>query len=117
MLLFLASNLSFFHLSFAWSVLAKLHWCDDRKHANRVSKYRRFRHELLDCQAPMPIDGIDAFEVSNNLAVNVYELGGDQGIYPLRSSTLEGARDVIDLLFIEEDENQHYRSSKAIKAH
>ena len=38
----------------------------------------------------------------------VYELGGDQGIYPLRASTLESARDVIDLLFIEEDERQHY---------
>ena len=89
-------------------MLAKLHWCDDKRIANRVSKYRAFRHELIDCQAPMPIDGIDAFEVSNNLAVNVYELGGDQGIYPLRSSTLESARDVIDLLFIEEDERQHY---------
>ena len=56
----------------------------------------------------MPIDGIDAFEVSNKLAVNVYELGEDEGIYPLRTSTYENARDTIDLLFIEEGEEQHY---------
>ena len=56
----------------------------------------------------MHIDGIDAFEVSNNLAVNVYELGDDEGIYPLRTSTYENARDNIDLLFIEEGDQQHY---------
>ena len=106
--MFIASNLSYFHLSFAWCVLAKLHWCDDRKNANRVSKYKPFRHELLDCQASMPIDGIDVFEISNNLTVNVYELGEDEGIYPLRISTYENARDTIDLLLIEEVDQQHY---------
>ena len=95
-------------LSFAWSVLAKLHWCNDQKHASRVVKYRPFRHELLDCPAPMHIDDIDAFEVSNNLAVNVYELSEDEGIYPLRTSTYENAQDNIDLLFIEEGDQQHY---------
>ena len=56
----------------------------------------------------MPIEGIDAFEVSNCLAVNVFELGGDRDIYPLRTSTYENARDTIDLLLLEEGDQQHY---------
>ena len=56
----------------------------------------------------MPIDGIDAFEVSNYLAVNVYEISEDESIYPLRTSTYVNARDTIDLLFIEEGDQQHY---------
>ena len=56
----------------------------------------------------MPIEGIDAFEVSNCLAVNVFELGGDKGIHPLRTSTCENARDTIDLLLLEEGDQQHY---------
>lgn len=55
----------------------------------------------------MPLEKIDAFEVSNNLAINIFTIEGES-IVPLRASMLENARDNIDLLLIEKDENRHY---------
>ena len=93
--------------SFRWAVLAKLHPSADQKHANRVSQYRQYASDLLECYEEMPLEKIDAFEVSNNLAINIFTIEGES-IVPLRASMLENARDNIDLLLIEKDENRHY---------
>ena len=56
----------------------------------------------------MPLEGIDQFEVSNSLAVNVYGIGDDERVIPLRVSTIVNVRDTVDLLLIEHGERRHY---------
>ena len=95
-------------LSFAYSILAKLHWCDDHKSANRVSKYKEFRNELVNCHASMTLDDMDDFETGNKLAVNIYEIGEHERIKPLRVSSFANARETVDLLYLEEGDKHHY---------
>ena len=56
----------------------------------------------------MPLDRIDQFEISNNLAINVYGISNDDRIIPLRVSEIANSRDAIDLLLVEEGERKHY---------
>ena len=98
-----------FFLSFAWSVLARLHPCGDRKSANRVTKYKPFRGKLVNCDAPMPVEPIDQFELANQIAVHVYELDENKRVVPLRTRSFDAApQRVVDLLLIERGDARHY---------
>ena len=52
----------------------------------------------------MSLDRIDQFELSNKLAVNVYEVENNERVVPLRASVITNPRDTIDLLFVEQGE-------------
>ena len=56
----------------------------------------------------MSLDRIDQFELSNKLAVNVYEVENNERVVPLRASVITNPRDTIDLLFVEQGEKKHY---------
>ena len=88
--------------------MAKLHPVERKHHPYRVLKYKPFRDELLDCDTFMPLERIDQFEISNNLAINVYELDNDERVVPLRISEILNECDTIDLLLIKDDERRHY---------
>ena len=88
--------------------MAKLHPIERKHHPCRVSNYKPFRNELLGCDTFMPLESIDQFKISNNLAINVYELDDDERVVPLRISEILNACHIIDLLLIKDDERRHY---------
>ena len=62
----------------------------------------------MDWVALMPLESIDRFEISNNIAINVYEPSDDKRVVPLRVSVIANARATVDLLLIEQGERRHY---------
>ena len=82
--------------------MAKLHPIDRTKNANRVTKYKPFRGELVNCDAPMPVERINQFELANQIAVKVYELDDNERVVPLRASSFDAAPErVVDLMMID----------------
>ena len=71
---------------FLWSILAKLHPCEN-DHPNRVSNYEPYFNELnierFDFTNGFRCSDMYRFEKLNNLSINIYELGFDQNKYKL----------------------------------
>lgn len=94
---------------FLWCVLASLHPCENRNHANRVNKYKHFENELnlTGITFPMKITEISKFEKLNNLSLNVF--GHEKGeVFPLHLSTNRTGLHHSNLLLISKNEKQHY---------
>ena len=69
-----------------WSILAKLHPCEN-SHPYRVSNYEPFFNELniegFDFTNGFRCSDMYRFEKLNNLSINIYELGFDRNKYKL----------------------------------
>jgi hypothetical protein len=91
---------------FLWSVLAHLHPTD--VHAERVTNYKKFEDELIidDIEMPMKLDDIYRFEKLNCITINVYGIENNE-VYILHKSE-ERNETVVNLLFVEDDKNNHY---------
>ena len=98
---------------FKWCVLAQLHPASSN--ACRVSKYKEFKDELdlTGIEFPFPVNNskmIQKFENNNNVAINIFEgtiRASKVNPIPLYISknAVEPGR-IVDLLFIQSDENE-----------
>ena len=103
---------------FLWCVLAHIHKIET--HPERVSKYKPFENEInmQGIYYPVKIKDIDKFENQNeNISINVFSLVNNdlKTIYPLRISLENKAFHTIDLLYVEQDGNNHYCLIKFLK--
>lgn len=93
---------------FLWSVLAHLH--PVKIHAERVSHYRKYEHELdeafKDIEFPVKITDIDKFEKRANISVNVFHYES-KSTKPLRI-TKEEKPIHVNLLFLKDKDTSHY---------
>ena len=96
---------------FLWSILAKLYPANRDK--QRVSKYKPYEDKINmnGIDYPVKIKDIPKVEKQNgNLSINVFALENQtnkQSLYPVYVSNVE-SENIIDLLFIENNENTHY---------
>ena len=95
---------------FTWSILAKFYPAND--HKERVTKYAPYEHLLNmgDIDYPVRIKDISKVEKQNNININVFALDNQkdkQSIYPVYVSNVQ-SENIVDLLYIEENENTHY---------
>ena len=71
---------------FIWSILAKLHPCEN-SHSVRATTYKPYFNELniegFDFTNGFRCGNMYRFEKLNNLSINIYELGFDQNKYKL----------------------------------
>lgn len=92
---------------FIYSVLAALHPIKHGEHANRVSRYKPFEHELdtSGLSFQVSLSDVRVFEQRNKLAINVF--GYNSKLYPLQLSSSSGI--IINLLFLSDKSgNSHY---------
>ena len=95
---------------FTWSILAKFYPAND--HKERVTKYAPYEHllNMSDIDYPVRIKDISKVEKQNNININVFALDNQkdkQSIYPVYVSNVQ-SENIVDLLYIEENENTHY---------
>ena len=92
---------------FKWSVLAALHHKEIDRHFERVNKYKQWKVDLNfdNITFPVAIKDIKKFEKQNNLKINVFGLDDKLNIHQLKHIRDDNA---IDLLFISNDETNHY---------
>ena len=95
---------------FTWSILAKFYPVND--HKERVTKYAPYEHllNMSDIDYPVRIKDISKVEKQNNININVFALDNQkdkQSIYPVYVSNVQ-SENIVDLLYIEENENTHY---------
>src|SRR5436190_6102844 len=93
---------------FLWSILAFLH--RPKNHANLVSSYLNYEHELDMTNIPYPVDikNISRFEELNNKSVNVFGYSASKNIiYPVRISKLNNSTH-INLLILTKGRVKHY---------
>ena len=104
---------------FLWSILAKLYPANSDK--ERVSKYKPYEDKINmnGIDYPVKIKDIPKVEKqNNNISINVFALEDQtnkQSLYPVYVSNVESGNTgkipvphIIDLLFIENNENTHY---------
>ena len=95
---------------FLWSILASLFPANKDK--QRVTKYKEYENEInmKGIEYPVSIKDIPKVEKQNNLSINVFALEDQtnkQSLHPVYISNVE-SKNVIDLLYIESNENTHY---------
>ncbi|CAG2243460.1 unnamed protein product [Mytilus edulis] len=95
---------------FLWSILASLFPANKDK--QRVTKYKEYENEInmKGIEYPVSIKDIPKVEKQNNLSINVFALEDQtnkQSLFPIYISNVE-SENVIDLLYIESNENTHY---------
>ena len=95
---------------FTWSILAKFYPVNN--HKERVTKYAPYEHllNMSDIDYPVRIKDISKVEKQNNININVFALDNQkdkQSIYPVYVSNVQ-SENIVDLLYIEENENTHY---------
>ena len=95
---------------FIWAILSKLFPTDKNK--DRVTKYEEYENEInmRGINYPVKIKDIPKVERQNNLSINVFALEDQtkkQTLYPIYISRIE-SKNIIDLLYIEDNENTHY---------
>ena len=104
---------------FLWSILAKLYSANRDK--QRVSKYKPYEDKINmnGIDYPVKIKDIPKVEKQNdNLSINVFALENQtnkQSLYPVYVSNVESGN-IIDLLFIENNENTHYCLTKDLES-
>lgn len=100
---------------FKWAVLSALYPANEN--SDRVSKYKNHENKLKfdGIDFPTPINQISKFEQQNDLAINVYyikEINKKQtksSVQPLKiSKYIKDNNNVINLLFLEQNNNSHY---------
>ncbi len=82
------------------------------KDKQRVTKYKEYENEInmKGIEYPVSIKDIPKVEKQNNLSINVFALEDQtnkQSLHPVYISNVE-SKNVIDLLYIESNENTHY---------
>ena len=95
---------------FLWSILASLHLVPHGNNPTRVSKYTPFEAEINmeGVLYPVAIKDIDKVEGNNNtLSINIFGLEGST-VYPLRISKTIDAIHHVDLLYISDNDVNHY---------
>ena len=95
---------------FLWSILAALHPVPHGNHPTRVSKYIPFENEIdmTGISYPVAIKDIDKVEKQNNaVSINIFGLEGST-VYPLRISKTIDATHHVDLLYISDNDVNHY---------
>ena len=92
---------------FKWSVLAALHNKEIDRNHERVNKYKQWEDDLNfdNIKFPVAIKDIKKFEKQNNLKINVFGLDDKLNVYVIKNTCDDNA---IDLLFISNDETNHY---------
>lgn len=95
---------------FLWSILSKLYPASN--HKQTVTKYKAYENEInmKGIEYPVSIKDIPKVEKQNNLSINVFALENQtnkQSLYPVYVSNIE-SENVVDLLYIESNENTHY---------
>ena len=101
---------------FLWCILAHKYPAND--HRTHVSKYNKYEKEINMKGIDYPVDicDIGKIEEMNNLSINVFgleDINKRESIYPIRlSNTL--SVNVIDLLYVEKDNDCHYMLIKDI---
>ena len=95
---------------FLWSILSKLYPASRDK--QRVTKYKEYENKInmKGIEYPVSIKDIPKVEKQNNLSINLFALENQtnkQSLYPVYVSNIE-SENVVDLLYIESDENTHY---------
>ena len=92
-----------------WSKLALLHPVQHINHSDRVSKYQAYECKLnmSGIKYPVEIKDIAKFEHQNNISVNVYGCK-DKKFFPLCITTMDVARNRVNLLYITADETSYY---------
>ena len=98
---------------FLWCILAKLYPANNNK--QRISNYKPYEDKInmKGIEYPVRIKDIPKVEKQNsNLSINVFALERQtdkQSLYPVYlSNDNENEKKIIDLLFIESNENTHY---------
>ena len=99
---------------FLWSILAKLYPVNNNK--QRVSNYKPYEDKINmeGIEYPVRIKDISKVEKqNNNICINVFALENQtdkQSLYPVYISNENNNKEkiIIDLLFIENNENTHY---------
>jgi len=97
---------------FLWSVLSALH--EQRKNAERVSKYKQYENTLnvSRLKFPVKVEDIPKFEADNNIKISVLFM--DKGaksakdVKPLYNSKFRDARQPITLLRYDDDGKSHF---------
>lgn len=92
---------------FLWSILAALHPVSN--HANRVSSYQRYEHDLKweEGDFPMTLKSVRKFEKDNDLNIWVFGLNNTDKkikIFPLYKSKGDQRKEPIDLLVVGSEE-------------
>ena len=92
---------------FKWSVLAALHHKEIDRHHERVNKYKEWKDDLNfdNITFPVAIKDKHKFEKQNNLKINIFGLDDKLNVYVIKNTCDDNA---IDLLFISNDETNHY---------
>ncbi|XP_071124236.1 uncharacterized protein [Mytilus edulis] len=95
---------------FLWSILASLFPANKDK--QRVTKYKEYKNKInmKGIEYPVSIKDIPKVEKQNKLSINVFALEDQtnkQSLHPVYISNVE-SENVIDLLYIESNENTHY---------
>ena len=95
---------------FLWAILSKLYPAVRDK--ERVTKYKPYENKINmnGIKYPVTIKNISKVEKQNDLSINVFALEDQtnkQSLYPIYVSNIV-SENVIDLLYIESNENTHY---------
>ena len=93
---------------FEYAILSALHHSEIKEKYERPSKYKAHlsRFSFTDIEFPVSLKDIDKFKKQNpGIGVNVYGYEKDVDISRINKTDPQNA---IDLLFITNEENQHY---------
>ena len=95
---------------FLWSILSKFYPADRDK--QRVTKYKPYENaiNMEGIEYPVSIKDIPKVEKQNNISINVFALEDQkdkQSLYPVYISDSK-SENIVDLLYVEENENTHY---------
>ena len=96
--------------SFEYAILSAMYNNEIKVNPERPSKYKSHLGKLNfpDIEFPVSLNDIDKFEKNNpGIGVNVYGYEKEE-VYILRTNRTDPQSAIIDLLFITNEENQHY---------
>ena len=94
--------------SFEYAIFSALHHNEIKDSPERSSKYKANLGKLdfTGIEFPVSLNGIDKFEKQNpRISINVY--GYEKSVFIIRMNRTDPQK-AIDLLFITNEENQHY---------
>ncbi len=95
---------------FRWALLSWKHYDEiNNNHKSESKTYKKYKNEFLlpsGCSYPVEINEIHKWEKAYKIKVNVYRIdkGEPQSIY----NTIERNENVVNLLLIESQNNNHY---------
>ena len=107
---------------FVWSILAKIHYDDIKGHRQRVSQYKKYRHEINTdgIEMSFKVKDLDKFHEQNpDISVSIFILRDQSDlktICPLRPFTEKLRTHHVDLLLIYNEKNSHYILIKNLNA-